>query len=90
MPIYKNNDPAQGKYCVSPAGHIVFHEPSQKVKAGWRECEESDLASFPEHLLVHAGLKAAPPAPPVMLKTPPQTMDVKVQATGTVTDGPPE
>lgn len=91
MPIYKNNDPAQGRYCVSPLGHIVFHEATQKTKThdkqgeptGWRECEESDLAAFPEHLLVHAGRKEAPPAA-AERPAPPMAMNLKIQATGTV------
>lgn len=93
MPIYRNNDAAQGRYCMSPDGRIVFHEASQKTKThdkqgnptGWRECEESDLAAFPEHLLVHAGLKEAPP-PVAPAPAGQPGMAVKIQATGTVTD----
>lgn len=90
MPIYRNQDPNQGRYCMSPDGRVVFHEASQKTKPGWRECEESDLPMFSEHLLVHAGLKQAQPAEPVLLKSPPRSLDVKISATGTVTNGPPE
>ena len=85
--IARNGDPAQGRYCVSPEGRIVYHEASQRTKPGWRECEESDIPAFTEHLLIHCGRKAPPPTP-AAVKAIPQL--VKVQATGTVTDGPPE
>lgn len=90
MPIFRNNDESQGRYCVHPDGHITFHEASQKTKGGYRECEESDLAAFPEHLLIHAGLKEAPPAEPTVLRSPPQVMNVKISASGTVTNPAPD
>lgn len=92
MPIYRNNDPAQGRYCMSPDGRVVFHEASQKTKThdkqgnptGWRECEESDLPAFTEHLLIHAGRKEAPPA--ASPTTAPMSVPVVVKIEGTVRD----
>lgn len=87
MSIYRNNNEADGRYCVSPDCRIVFHEASQKTKEGWRECEESDIASFSDHLLIHAGRKEAPPA---VVEAKSIAQLVKVRAAGTVANEPPE
>lgn len=83
MPIYRNNNPELGRYVVSPDGRIVYHEASQKTKAGWREAEAADIEAAPVEQLVKCGHT---PAPPVEDKGPPFDLSalVSVKATGTV------
>ena len=84
MPIFRNNDEKQGRYCIHKLGHVTFHEASQKTKGDYRECEESDLPAFTEHLLIHAGRKEAPPA--ASPTTAPMSVPVVVKIEGTVRD----
>lgn len=82
MPIYRNNNPAEGRYCVSPDGRIVYHEQSQKTKAGWREAEQVDIDAAPIEQLIKCGyLKSEIPRPAdegIVINP------ARVQATGTI------
>lgn len=81
--IHKNNDPAQGYFVVNTTnGCLVFHEPSQKIKAHEREATAEDIAAASMDALIKCGHT---PAPPVEDRGPQIDLSALVKATGTGT-----
>lgn len=82
--IHKNNDPSLGYFVINTNhGGLVFHEPSQKIKAYEREATEADITAGGDAALILVGRKQPPPAPDLK-----PGMDlsalVSVKSTGTV------
>lgn len=63
MPVFKNGDPNQGRYVIAPDGRLVYHEASQKTKAGWREAEQADIDAAPMFERIKCGHTAPTETP---------------------------
>ena len=83
MPVYRNDDPKQGRYVISPDGRLVYHEECQKTKVGWREAELEDIAAAPREQRIKCGYERVEP-PADVREAPSLPFTVKVSATGTI------